>query len=167
MYVCMYVCMHKGRPLWLCPWKGTVSAGPRRKAFQRSPVFPTWLATNYWLPCSHLCSRALRWGWETMKRYPGTIPGPFAIGLSGNQTGDSHFTNRGNNQILTQKDPLQAVGVLLWLGARRHWWCRRRKYYICPTPLHQPPNFPPKLGYHTLVLQGTQPTHLARICYAG
>ena len=63
-----------------------------------------------------------------------------------------HFTNRGNHQILSQKDPLQAVGLLLWLGGRRH-WCRGRKYYICPEPLYKPPNYPPKLGCQTLALQ--------------
>ena len=30
----------------------------------------------------------------------------------------SHFTSRGNHQILSQKDPFQAVGLFLWLGAR-------------------------------------------------
>ena len=85
--------------------------------------------------------------------------GPFTIGPSGNQTGKPDFTSRGNHQILYQKYPLQAVGLLLWLGARRH-WCRRREYYICPAPLHQPPNYPPNLNCHTLALQGTLRPHL-------
>ena len=33
-------------------------------------------------------------------------------------------------------------------------------YYICPAPLHQPPNYPPKLAYHTFALQGTLRPHL-------
>ena len=55
-----------------------------------------------------------------MKRYLRTIPVPFTIDSSGNQNGDAHFTSRGNYQILSQKNPLQAVGLLLWLEARRH-----------------------------------------------
>ena len=84
-----------------------------------------------------------------MKKHPKTVQGPFAIGPSGNQTGDVHFASRRNHRILSQNnDPLQAVGLLLWLGVRRH-WCRRRKYYICPALLHQPLNFLPELGSHT------------------
>ena len=94
-----------------------------------------------------------------MKRYPRTNPGPFAIGPSGNHTGGPHFTSRRNYQILSQKDSLQAVGLLLWLGAKRH-WCRCRKYYLCPAPSHQPTNYPPKLGCHMLALQGTLQPHL-------
>ena len=45
------------------------------------------------------------------------------------------------------------------LGARRH-WCRHRKYYICPALFPQPPNFPSKLGCHTLALQGMLRPHL-------
>ena len=36
----------------------------------------TWLFTNHFLSCRQLCSRALRFGWGAMKRYPRTIPGP-------------------------------------------------------------------------------------------
>ena len=61
------------------------------------------------------CFRTLKTGRET------TIPGPFAI-----KPACPDFTSYGNHQILSQKDPLQAVGLLLWLGARSH-WCRRRK----------------------------------------
>ena len=82
-----------------------------------------------------------------MKRCPRTNPGPFAIGPSGNQTGNPHFTSRGNQQILSQKDPSQAVGPLLWLGARRH--------RGADAPHHQSPSYPTKLGCHTLTLQGT------------
>ena len=32
---------------------------------------------------------------------------------------------------LSQKNPLQAVGLPLWLGTRWH-WCKLRKHYICP-----------------------------------
>ena len=66
---------------------------------------------------------------------------------------DSHFTCRGNPQIL-QKTPLQPVCLLPWHGAWT-FWCRRRNYYICPAPLQQPPNHPPKLGCRTLALQDT------------
>ena len=50
-----------------------------------------------------------------MKRHSRIIPDPFVIGPSGNQTVDPRPTSRGNHQILSQKDPLQAVGLLLWL----------------------------------------------------
>ena len=77
-----------------------------------------------------------------MKRYPRTIPDPFAIDPSRNRTCNPHFTSRGNHQILSQKDPLYAVGLLLWLGDRRHLY-RCGKYYIFPAP---PLNYLPKLG---------------------
>ena len=45
---------------------------------------------------------------ETMKRRPRTILGPFAVGVSGNQTGDPHFKRKGNrHQILSPKDPFE------------------------------------------------------------
>ena len=52
------------------------------------PREQTWLATHNWMSGSQLCSRALRLGWETMKRYPWNILGPFAIGPSRNRTGN-------------------------------------------------------------------------------
>ena len=123
----------------------------------------TWLVTHHWLSVNQLCSRALRLIWKTMKRYPRTNPGPFAIGPSGIKPATPHSTSRGNHQILSQRDQLQAVGLLLWLGASRH-WCRCRKYYICPEPLHQLLNYPPKLGCHMLALQGMLRSHLVLQC---
>ena len=158
------------------------------------PHEQTCLVTHLWLSCSQRCSRILRLGWETMKRYLRIILGNFTIGFSGNQTGNCHFTNRGNYKILSDKcaprtggltnprtwrgrfragssntggpplprkrapftkkcAPLWAVGLFLWLGARRY-WDRDRKFYICLEPRHQPLNFPPKLGFHTFALQG-------------
>ena len=116
--------------------KGQHQLGQGERSFKEVPFSQprkqTWLATHHWLSCSQTCSRALRLVWEIMKRYPRINLGPFANGPSGNQTGDPHFTSRWNHQILSQ-DQLQAVDLLLWLGARRH-WCRCRKYYICPAP---------------------------------
>ena len=79
--------MLNGCPLWLCPWKGTASTGTRGEVFQ-SLILPTsWV--NQWLSYKQLCSRALRLGWETMKRYPRANPGPIANVPFGNRTGNS------------------------------------------------------------------------------
>ena len=96
------------------------------------------------------------WGWaeKPWRDIPGPIQSLSQLVLPGTEPATPNFTSRGNHQILSLKDPWQAVGLLLWLGARRH-WCRHRKYYVCPAPLYQPPNYPPKLGCHTLALQGT------------
>ena len=114
----------------------------RMRSFQRSPALfswpQTWLAINHWLWGTKV-------GLRNHEEVPQTIPGPFAIDSSGDQTNNPHFTSRGIHQILSQKDLLEAVGLLLWLGARRH-RCRCRKYYICPATLHQPPNDLPNLG---------------------
>ena len=126
-----HVCIFNGCPLWQFPLKGTASTWTRsfKEVLFSQPCEQTWPVTHHWLSGSQLWSRALRLVWETMKRNPRTNPGPFVIGPSGNQTrGDPHFTSRGNHQILSKKDPLQAVGLLLWLGVRSH-CCRRRKYY--------------------------------------
>ena len=100
-----------------------------------------------------LCSGALRLGCKTRKRYPRTNLGLFAIVPSRHQTGDNKRVKSPKNHKW-KDDPLQAMGLLLWLGARRH-WCRCRSYYVCPALLHQPANYIPKLGYHTLALQST------------
>ena len=42
-----------------------------------------WPVTHHWL-----CSRGLKFAWETMKRYSTIILGTFAIGPSQNRTGD-------------------------------------------------------------------------------
>ena len=52
------------------------------------------------------------------KRYLKTIPGPLQLILPRIEPATLHFTSRGNYQILFQKEPLQAVGMLLWLGTR-------------------------------------------------
>ena len=154
MYVCLTValcdCVHG---------KGQHQLGQEERSVKEVPFsWPreqTWLATHHWLSCSQLCSWALRLVEEVSQDQSR----PFRNWSFQESTGDPHFTSRGNNQILSQKDPLQAVGLLLWLGARRHWY-RCRKYYICPAPPHQPLNYPPKLGCHTLALQGKLRPHL-------
>ena len=108
-----------------------------------------------------LCSRAPRLVWETIRRYPRADPGPFAIGPSGNRTGDPHFTSKGNCQILSQKDPLQAVGQLFgWelegTGADAGNTTSAKHSFI---------NLRPKLDYDPLALQGAlQPHLLVRTC---
>ena len=152
----------------LCPWKGTASNGTWVEVFQRSVIVPIARvnlarATHPWLSCSQHCSRVWKLGWETMKRYPMTIPGcPFAMGPFMNQTINAHFSSRWNRQILSQKTPLQTVGLIFKRGVARWYWWMRSKYYICPTPLRQAPYYPPNLGYHTLALQGTVETKCYR-----
>ena len=141
-------------PLWLCPWKGTASTGPRGEVFQKSPIFPTERASkpgSWHTLGSHAPNFTLgHCGWAE-KPYRG-IPGPFQalsqLDLLGLKPATPHFTSRGNNEILFQKASLLAVGLLLWLGARKH-WCRCKKYSIYQAPLYQPPNYPPKIGCRT------------------
>ena len=52
-------------------------------------------------------------GWETMKRYPKTLPGSFANGTSRKWTGNPHFTSRGNIKILSQL----WVRFFIWQGS--------------------------------------------------
>ena len=109
-------------------------------------------ATRYWMSCSQPCSRVLRLDWKSMNRYWRVFSDLFSIGPSRNRTGDPHFTSKGNHPKAEEGTVLQVMGLFLWLGARRH-RCRHRKYYICSAPLHQPPNYPPKLIYHTLAIK--------------
>ena len=137
--------------------KGQHQLGWGERSFKEAPFSrprdQTWLATHHCLSCSQLCSRALRLVWVTMKRYPRTNPGPFAIGPFGNWTGDPHFKDRGNHQILSQKD----------LGAKRH-WCRHRKYYICPAPLHQTSKLSSKARLPYACITGYATTPLPKKC---
>ena len=55
-------------------------------------------------------------------------------------------------EITRFSPPLRAVGLFLWPGTRRH-WCRSRRYYICPAPLHQASHYSPKLGCLKLSFQ--------------
>ena len=107
---------------------------------QRIPISlpneQTWLATHHWLSWWQLCFRTLRSGWETMKRYPR----PFRNWSSRESNRrPPHFISRGNRQILTQKNPLQEVGLLLWPGGRMHW--RRRNKEILHPPSTASPAF--------------------------
>ena len=116
----------------------------------------TWLATHHCQSCSQLCSRALRLGRETMKRYRRALPGPFAIGPFSNRTDNPHFTIRE----ITKSSPRRVyckpwVQLFGWELQGGH-----IKYYICPAPLHQPQNYPPKQGCHMPALQGTLWLHL-------
>ena len=62
--------------------KGQHQLGQGEKSFKEvlfsQPSEQTWLMTHHWLSCSQIYPRTLRLGWETMKRYPRTIPGPFS-----------------------------------------------------------------------------------------
>ena len=81
-----------------------------------------------WLQCNQLCSGTLRMGWKIMLRYLRTIRGLSVMEIELTQSPP----HRGrNHQILSQKSPLQAAGLLLWLGARRH--CYKPKKIQHPT----------------------------------
>ena len=95
----------------------------------------------------------LRLGWKIIKRYRKTIPRYFAVS-SRNQSDDRQFISRGCHQIRSQKDPLQAVDLLLWLGAKWY-WCRSGR---CRSVQQRLTNL--KLGCHMLTLQGILRTHL-------
>ena len=126
---------------------------PKGRGLSKKSYFPDCMNkpgsrhTNSWLSCSQLFTKV---GLRNHEEVSQDHSRPFSP--SRNWIGDPHFTSTGNLQILSQMDQFQAVGLLLWLGARRH-WCRRRKYYICPAPL-------PKLGCHTLAFaeNGTDAT---------
>ena len=89
-------------------------------------------------------------GCKTTNRYFRSIPGPFSNGPSGNWTSNTPppFTSRANHLALAQKDPLLAMSLLHWLGARGN-QCRHRKYYISQAPLYQSPNYSNPLGCMT------------------
>ena len=77
--VCKHVC-----PLCDCVHgKGQHQLGLRemflKEVLFSQPHAQTWLTTHHLLMYSRLCSRALRLGWETMKRYPRTLLSVFAI----------------------------------------------------------------------------------------
>ena len=79
---CMY-CMYIGGPsVTVSMEMDSINWDQGRGLLNESYLFKlreqTWFATHHWLPCSHLCSRALRLSWETMKCCSRTIPGPFA-----------------------------------------------------------------------------------------
>ena len=146
---CTYACFN-GCPLWLCPWKETASTlGQGERSFKEVLLS----RSQHSIGC-HAANFALgHQGWAE-KPWRG-IPGPFQaclqLILPGIEPATPQITNRQNHQILSQKDPLQTVGLLLCL---EH-WCRRRKYYICPAPLHLHSIYPSKLGCHTIAVQGT------------
>ena len=135
-------------PLWLCP-----STGIGERSFKEVsiswPQEQTWLATHHWLLSSQLCSRELRLDMRNHEEHPRTNPGLF-------RNWSFQESNRWppTSQVGGSQRTYCKLWVYFWLGAGKH-WCRHRKYYICPAPLHQPLNYPPKLGCHTLVLQGT------------
>ena len=124
------MCTAQGR---LCEKKSSYLSGPNKRAtFGSCLGRPNLLFVACDTPLA-VVQPTLIWVWA-MKRHPRTIPGPIPISTSWSQTRNLHFTSRGNHQIFSQKHPLQAVSLLLWLGARMH-WCRRRKHYIFPAPL--------------------------------
>ena len=132
MHTCMCMYVYRSGPLCDCVHgKRQHQPGPTGEVPQRSSLFATgratWFGTYCWLSCTRPCSRTLSLGWRTMSKYFRTVPDPFAIIPSGNWTGDHHFTSRRNHQILTQKDPLWAMGLLLWMEARFYSY-RNTKY---------------------------------------
>ena len=153
-----YICLFNGCPLQLCPWKGTASTGPREEVFQRRVLLSQpHEQTRLTIPTDlTVMQPTLLQGWETMARFPRTIPDPFAIGSPWNWTG-------------APPPPISQAGEITKSSPRRTrcklWVCffdwelkgtvaDAEKYFICPARLHQPLNYPPKLGCHTLALQG-------------
>ena len=86
--------------------------------------------------------RALRFGWETMNRYPKTIPGLLAVGSSTNRTNEPTSKVQEVTNVLSERPHRKLWD---WLGAKGYWH-RGSKYYIYLVPLHQSPHYPPKLG---------------------
>ena len=146
---CMYV-------YWLPLCNCVHGKGQHQLGLGESSIVPTArvnLARNTLLAdMQQLCSRALKLGWETMEKYPRTIPGPIPIGPKENRISNPHFTSWQNYQILSQKDPSWAVGLLLWLDGRRY-WCLYRKYFLFPA-------YTSHLGCLTLSLHSMLGPHL-------
>ena len=56
-----------------------------------------------------------------MKRYPRTIPGPFALILPGTKLATPLQKQAKSPNPLSQREPLQDAGLLLWMRARKYW----------------------------------------------
>ena len=77
--------------------------------------------------------------------------------------------------VIEPATPTSQVGEITKSSPRRthcKMWvcffsCRCRKYYICPAPPHQPPNYPPKLGCHMLAFTGyaMTPSYFSELIY--
>ena len=124
-------------------------------------IFPTaWTNLVRDTPLAFLQPTLLSDTGDRLNGYIQGVPGPFQalsqLVPTGIKTDKPQFSLLGNRQILSQKDPLQAVGLPLWLGARRHWWYKTHRQsptselssdtrlpYACITLLHQQtqPNF--------------------------
>ena len=99
--------------------KGAVSNGPcRRRGLSKKSYFPNQTSKpgSWHTIACHEAIFAL--GYTGIRNHDVVSQNhsrPFHnwSGPSGNRTGDPHFTSRGNHQILSQKDPLQAVGLLV------------------------------------------------------
>ena len=78
-----------------------------------------WLSTHHWLSCWKLCSKALRSGWELMKRYSR----PFHKWPSQKSNPRPSLQNWSSSLLFPLRTSCKlSVGqLLLWLEARWHW----------------------------------------------
>ena len=134
MSVCLSVCMD----VWtsclssLCDsvhGKGQHQLGqPKREVFQRNAFFPTARASLARdIPMTMIKPTLLQDTNVGLKNHEevvilGPFQAPLQLVLPGIEPTTPHFTSRGNDQILSQRDPLQALGPLFCLVARRR--CR-------------------------------------------
>ena len=138
--------------------KGQHQLGLGKRSFKEGPFYrpcqQTLLPIHRWLSCSQLCSRMLRLVWRVSQDQSR----PFCNWSLRESNRWSPTPQVG--EVLSQKDPLQAVDLLLWLGAGRHWF-RHRKYTA--SAQHRFTNLRSnlsKLRCHTLALQAMLRPHL-------
>ena len=158
--MCIFVCMFNCCPPNCVHGKGHHQLGRGERSFKDVPFSRPRHKPGLWYTIScHAANFALMLGLETMEKYPRIIPSPCTIDPSGNWTCGPHFTRRGNHQIISQKNPLQADWKLEGSGAHAGNTTSAQHR----VPLDRPPNYCPKLGCHTLALQGTLWPHLTSI----
>ena len=134
----MYGWMFNGCPLWPCPWKETPSMGlgewSLKGVLLSQPQEQIGPATHHWMSCS----RALRLGWEPFQAQ--LLP----IGIEPVNS-DSHFTKRGNCQILSSS-PIASCLFAPLAGSYKVQAHTQEILRLSSTALHQLPNPPPKLA---------------------
>ena len=139
--------------------KGQHQLTLEEKVSHRSAFVPTTranLARNTLSDLGH-------WGWDTM-RYPRIIPGQSSLG----KELATPISHEGKiSQILCQKAHCELLmcffgSVLEATGADAD------NRYICQALLHQPLNYPPKVGCQTFALHNILPSsiHMQRQCHS-
>ena len=113
----------------------------------------TWLSTHRWPPYSQFCSNCSEIGLRKYEYVSKDHPDLFYNGPSRNQTGDLYFRIRGNHQSSPRR-PHYNLWVYFFSLELDDTVADSRNT-TSKAWLHQPPNYPPKLGCHGLALQGT------------